>query len=122
MGSAGTITTAGRRYQELTGSTLESFAYNPDQVPKRRGNAEFITMKSGKEKVIRNFDPATSEYSYTTLGKRFFKDVRKEYIVKVPAKFVGVRANGRPYERNGYFPFHDPVSVKLTWTQAQRDA
>ena len=56
---------------------------------------EYIVMKSGKERAVRTFDAATSEYSYTTLGKRFYKDIRKDYIVKVPAKFVGTRGQAK---------------------------
>ena len=118
----GGLTRAGRAYQELTGAELESYSFDPAQTPMRRGNVESIRMRGGKERVVRSYDPATSEYSYTSLGKRFFKDTRREYIVKVPAKFEGVRSNGRRYERMGYFPVHDPVSVRLTWNRVQRDA
>ncbi len=119
---AGSLTKAGRAYQEITGETLEAYSYDPAQTPARRGNVESIKMKSGKDSVVRTCDPATTEYNYTSLGKRFFKDTRREYIVKVPAKFEGVRADGRRYERTGYFPIHDPISVRMTWNRAQRDA
>ena len=56
------------------------------------------------------------------MGKRFFKDTKVEYIVKLPAKFSGIRSDGRSYERNGFFPIHDPIKVNQTLTQTQRDA
>ena len=105
VNSTGSITSAGRRYQALGGEELEAFSYDINQTPMRTGNVESIKMRGGKEREVRRYDPATGEYVYTELGKRFYKDVRREYIVKVPAKFVGLRANGRPYERNAFFRF-----------------
>ena len=123
VSATGNLTKAGKVYQERTGEELESYSYDPQQIPRRVGNVEMIKMRGGgKEKVVRTFDPATGEFGYSQLGKRFYKDTRREYIVKIPAKFVGVRANGRPYERNGFFPQKDPVSVRMTWNRAQRDA
>ena len=122
VSTAGNLTKAGKLFQERTGTSLETYSYEIGQMPVRRGNVEYIKMRGGKEKEVRKYDPATSKYVYTTLGKRFFKDSKVEYVVKLPAKFVGVRANGRPYERDGFFPIHNPIKVKQTLTQAQKDA
>ena len=122
VSAAGHLTLAGRQYQELTNARLETYSYDTKQTPTRRGNVETIKMRGGKEKAVRTFDPATGEFTYTTLGKRYFKDTRREYIVKVPAMFRGVRGNGRAYERAGFFPIHDPISVKMTLSRVQRDA
>ncbi len=108
MSAAGKLTKVGEAYQDRTGVDLESYSYDPNQIPRRVGNVESIKMRGGgKERVVRTFDPATQEFSYTQLGKRFYKETRREHIVKIPAKFVGVRANGQPYERNGFFPQKD---------------
>ena len=122
VSSSGILTKIGKIYQERTGNTLDSFSYEPSQVSIRRGNVEYIKMKGGKEKEIRSYDPTTSKFTYTSLGKRFFRDTKIEYIVKLPAKFSGVRSDGRSYERDGFFPIHHPIKVKQTLTQTQRDA
>ena len=89
VNSSGSITKVGRRYQELGGVELESISYDINQTPTRTGNVETIKMRGGKEREVRRYDPATGEYTYSTLGKRFYKNARREYIVKVPATFVG---------------------------------
>ena len=121
VNSAGKLTEAGRLYQGETGTVLATDSYDTDQTPRREGNVEYISMRRGKDKVVRRWDAALSKWSYTAVGKKFFAQKRVQYIVKVPATFEGKRANGTPYRRQGYFPLSEPISVKMTDTQAQRD-
>ena len=76
--------------------------------------------------MVRTFDPTQNDgqgiYKYTTLGKRFYAKKRTEYVVRVPARFEGQRANGQLYNRAGLFPMHQPVLVSANYTEAQRDA
>ena len=127
VNTSGVLTKSGQEYQRLTDSSLETFSYDPQQTPKRVGNQEFIKMRgSQKERLVRNFDPTANDgqgsYKYTQIGKRYFKDKKTEYIVRVPAIFAGTRANGQAYSREGLFPIHQPVPVPSTYTQVQRDA
>ena len=125
--TAGNLTKAGRSYENLTGSELYTFSFDTNQTTVRIGNIESIKLRgSTKERVVRTFDPSANdgrgEYKYTSLGKKFFSKKRVEYIVRVPARFTGSRSNGRAYQRDGFFPIHQPVSVPATHTVAQRDA
>jgi len=126
VSTAGNLTKAGLFYEELTGSELITFSFDTAQTPSRVGNVETIKLRGGKERTIRIFDPAADEgrgeYRYTALGKKFFSKKRLEYIIRVPARFSGTRSNGRAYNRDGFYPVHEPISAPLTYTTAQRDA
>jgi len=128
VSTSGSLTKAGEEYQKLTNSTLLTFSYDAQQTPKRIGNQEFIKLRGrgGKERLVRTFDPTANDgqgkYKYTQIGKRFFANKKTEYVVRVPAKFKGQRANGQEYDREGLFPMHQPVAVPANYTQAQRDA
>jgi hypothetical protein len=121
VSSAGKLTEAGRMYEDETGTALETNSYATGQTPKREGNAEYISMRRGQDKVVRRWDAATSKWVYTALGKKFFAQKRTQWIVKVPANFEGKRANGTPYRRTGYFPLNENISIPMTDSQAQRD-
>ena len=119
--SAGKLTDAGRLYQGETGTVLETNSYDTAQAPRREGNAEYISTRRGQDKVIRRWDAAMSKWSYTAVGRKFFAQKRIQYVVKVPVTFEGKRANGTPYRRQGYFPLSEPIAIKMTDSQVQRD-
>ena len=126
VSTVGSLTKAGHIYEELANTELETFSFDPKQLPARNGNVESIKLRGGKERVVRTFDPtandAKGEFRYTALGKKFFSKKQVEYIVRVPATFSGTRSNGQPYSREGFYPVHQPVSVPMTYTTTQRDA
>ena len=122
VGVDGKVTKAGKLYENRTGRQLPTEGYDVEQTPVRTGNVETIRLRGGKEKVVRRYDPATNDYKYTALGKRFYGRRQIQYVVKVPAIFSGTRSNGQPYERRGFFPITDPVSLSQNLTIAQRDA
>ena len=70
---------------------------------------------------MRTYDAATNDYRYTAAGRRYYRDVRISYVVKVPATFSGTRSNGAAYTRNGHYPLSNPVQLRATLTQQQRD-
>ena len=119
--STGTFTDAGRMYGAETGSVLDTNSYGTGQKPRREGNAEYISMRRGQDRIVRKYDTATSKWVYTALGKQFFAQKRVQWIVKVPATFDGKRANGTPYRRTGYFPLNENISIPMAYSQAQRD-
>ena len=126
VNGGGSLSKAGRIYQDITSTTLPIDSWEQNQTPVRNGNVESIKLRSGKEKVVRTFDPTADEgrgeYRYSAIGKRYYSQKRTEYTVRVPAAFSGTRSNGQPYDRNGFYPMHEPVSVPVTFTRVQRDA
>ena len=89
VSSAGKLTEAGRMYEDETGTALETNSYATGQTPRREGNAEYISMRRGQDRIVRRWDAATSRWAYTSLGKRFYAQRRVQYVVKVPATFEG---------------------------------
>ena len=119
--STGALTEAGKMYEAETGTALDTNSYGTGQTPRREGNAEYISMRRGQDRIVRKFDTATSKWMYTALGKKFFEQRRVQWIVKVPATFEGKRADGTPDRRTGYFPLNENISIPMAHSQAQRD-
>ena len=76
VSTVGSLTKAGHLYEELANTELETFSFDPKQLPARNGNVESIKLRGGKERVVRPFDPTATdgkgEFRYTALGKKFF--------------------------------------------------
>ena len=123
--SGGDLTAFGRFYEEAGHGELPRGEFDRTQAAVREDNTEYITVK-GSRRVARRFDPAANngagQWRYTVLGRKFFADRKISYIVRVPTKFRGTRANGNAYSRVGYFPLANPISLPMTLSQAQRDA
>jgi len=81
--SAGKLTAAGRLYEGESGAVLDTNSYDTDQTPRREGNAEYVSMRRGQDRIVRKYDTATSKWVYTALGKKFFEQRRVQWIVKV---------------------------------------
>ena len=123
--SGGDLTAFGRFYEEAGHGELPRGEFDRSQTAVREENTEYITVK-GSSRVVRRFDPAAAggagKWRYTILGRKFFANRRVSFIMRVPAKFRGTRANGNAYSRVGYFPLSDPISLPMTLSQGQRDA
>jgi hypothetical protein len=73
--SAGKLTPAGRLYEGETGAVLDTNSYDTEQTPRREGNAEYIKMRRGQDRIVRRWDAATSKWIYTAgLGKKKFQE------------------------------------------------
>ena len=51
--SAGKVTEAGRLYEGESGIALDTNSYATDQTPQREGNAEYISMRRGQDRIVR---------------------------------------------------------------------
>ena len=67
--SQGERTALGSYYEQKTADELPVGGFDPNTVPFREGNTEFIKMRSGEERAVRRYDPADKEYKFTKLGK-----------------------------------------------------
>ena len=117
----GAPTKAGRYWERLTNSALPPPPPAPVAAPVRMGDREFLQNLEGKQRLLRTYDPATNEFKYTRLGKQHYKRARLQYVVKVPSRHAGKRANGRDYTREGFYPLDEPISLPMSINRAQRD-
>ena len=103
IGADGTLTPAGRVYQEANPSWQRPAAFfDPNQLVIRRGPSDSIRTDAG-ERVVRTYDVG-GRTRLTRLGKLYFRGKKTEYVVKIPVIVKGWRADGSIYYRNTHMP------------------
>ena len=73
---AGALTGAGAHYQALTGSELPVSGFQR-QAPQRVGNTETVRLRGGARGVTCRYDPVSRAWSFTNLGSRFYRQIRR---------------------------------------------
>ena len=118
VNNSGRTTPAGRAWQALGQDLPDDYDFGQ---PYREGNVEYLKVR-GKDRVLRSYDAAANNWAYTAQGKQYYRDMRMQWVVKVPSVHSGTRSNGRPYSRRAFFPLEAPLDLPMTLTQAQRDS
>ena len=74
----GQKTKAGEYFEkELGGEMPGGGGFNPTQAPQRVGITEYITMRDGKKRPTRRWDPGESDWVFTALGKSFYSTTKR---------------------------------------------
>jgi hypothetical protein len=79
--TGGAPNAAGRYYFEQVGHAAPDHGFDGVQ-PTREGRKEVALLKNGRKAVLRVFNGR--EWSFTRLGKEYYKTARREYIVQLP--------------------------------------
>ena len=95
--ASGQLTAAGRYYQEKTGQDLPVGSIDNSQAPTRTQDTEQISLRDGTQRATRRWDPATQDYKFTALGRKFYGRLKRSYVVQVPVRVQGLRKNGSTY-------------------------
>ena len=115
-------TSAGLFWQELTGEQLPQTGFM-SQTAVREGNIEYITTQ-GKRAITRRLNVATGEWVFTKLGLKYYKTLRRNYVVNVPVIINGSPSDGRAYTKQATVPICklgiSSPSIALEPTMAQR--
>ena len=82
-GPDGVVSPQGEYYFHLTGENPPDRTFDYNQIPSRRGDTEYARDRSGREVRLRTLRP-DGQYSYTSLGRQFFRLQQVEHIVHVP--------------------------------------
>jgi hypothetical protein len=90
------------------------------QSPERVGRRENIVIK-GKKRITRTYMPNQNDWSYTALGRDFYKQARVSYVVHAPVWQNGINSYNRAYRRENTFPLRQPIELPLALSQEQRD-
>ena len=115
----GELTPAGRTWQDMVGpdqplltTGTRGQTFQPDQPTQKRGASEYITLRSGKEAIVRTWDG--QKFLYTQMGQAYFAKRPSKHIVEVPVTIRGRRSaneaergnRGRAgdYTREAYMP------------------
>ncbi len=81
--STGGLTPAVRLWQDIAGQKLEHRGIIVEHRPTRDNNREYILVRANRREV-RRYDASRSDWRYTALGKKLFKNRVTEYVVHVP--------------------------------------
>ena len=103
--AAGNLTPAGEFYYEQTQESRPEAQFDRNQQLISRNGNDYIRTRSGREALVRSLRPDGST-RVTKLGESFFKDRYVEYVVHVPTKIEGKRANGSTYTKEEWLPVH----------------
>ena len=85
---AGKLTPAGIFYCESTGAQRPRAAFTQDQELISRGGNDYIRTRDRREALVRSLRPDGST-RLTQLGRAFFKNRYREYVVHVPVTIRG---------------------------------
>ena len=99
---AGKLTPAGTFYYQTTGAERPRAAFSQDQELISRGGNDYIRTRDRREALVRSLRPDGST-RITKLGKAFFKNRHREFVVHVPVIISGDRAN---QTRPDWLPVH----------------
>ena len=119
----GEPTTAGLFWQQLTGEQLPESGYM-SQAAVREGNVEYIKTRDGKRAITRRLNISNGEWIFTQLGLRYYKKLRRNYVVNVPVIIRGTPPDGRTYTKRASVPISklgiSSPNIALEPTMAQR--
>ena len=120
----GALTEAGE-YAKGLGLELPEEGYDLNEVPTRKGRTDYITV-GNKLSALRTLNPVTGDYKYTAMGRKYFRNEKKEYVVSIPITVRGRRLNGSEYTIRGFMPASalgvPQIMQNATLTQSQRVA
>ena len=115
----GQLTPAGEYYYRKTGDTP------PDEFDnatvRQRGATEYL-VANGKARVLRRY--SNGDYTYTALGRRYFREHTTSYLVNVPGLIKKPGSRSRGGERavpHTAFMADEPLSVSATMTRQQQE-
>ena len=101
----GEPTKAGLFWLQITGEQLPESGFS-NQKPFREGNTEYIKLKTGRNAVTRRLNLETGDWVFTRLGLKFYKKLRRNYVVNVPVTIKGTPAEGREYTKKTTMPIN----------------
>ena len=100
---SGELTAAGHEYEARTGETLPASGFQ-NQKAVRKGNTETVKLRDGRRGITRKWNAAGNRWDFTKLGTRYYKRLRRNWVVQVPVTIKGVRTDRSTYEVKGVVP------------------
>ena len=88
MNKKGQLTEAGKFWYSEVRPGQNPTGFSPDAEVVRRHRTEYVKMNNGAEGVMRVWQPATKSYKYTDLGREYYREKPRRYIVSIPAVWV----------------------------------
>ena len=128
--SSGALTKAGRYYyrEKPDEERPATQGFEPSRPLIRRGEKEFIKMRDGSERLARKWNPATSDFTYTRLGRSYFSGTRESFVIHIPVLIRGQnKKTGRAYTREAWLPHQaldniGDLKVPVALSEAEKHA
>ena len=89
----GVATPAGEFWRDQTGQALPVEGFAVDQTVERRGRTDYIETTKGQQ-AVRSWDPVRNKFKYTSLGRKYYRNRRSEWVANIPVLISGKRLNG----------------------------
>ena len=81
----GKVTEYGRYwYDEVKNEATPRTQFDPNARLVKKIRTDYIRIMDGKEKAVRTWKPQLGTYTYTALGREYFSQRPRRYIVNVP--------------------------------------
>ena len=90
MNKQGKVTEYGKYwYDEVKKESRprEGFDPNTELIRRTGGRTDYIKVRNGQEQPVRVWDTSKGKYPYTKLGRQYFAERPRRYIVSIPAIF-----------------------------------
>ena len=87
MNKQGKVTEYGKYwYDEVKKESRPREGFDPNTEIIRRNQTDYIKKRNGQEHAVRTWRAELGAYSYTKLGREYFKEHPRRSIVSVPIK------------------------------------
>ena len=85
LNNKGEVTEYGKFwYNEVRKEALPRAGFDPETPIIRRQLTDYIALRNGQEAVVRTWHTGEGNYTYTKMGRQYFADKPRRYIVSVP--------------------------------------
>ena len=85
----GKLTVNGQYYFKTARKEPPKNGFAADTPIIKKGPADYIRMLDGTEKMVRRYNPAKSDFTYSALGKQYYAKEREELMVAIPVRIQG---------------------------------
>ena len=74
--------------------SVEGYDYDTCEAPQQTWDTEYIKMRRGEQRVTRQRDPASQEYTFTVLIQSFCERRNRNVAVRLPVHALELPKNG----------------------------
>ena len=105
LNNKGEVTEYGKYwYNEVKQEALPREGFDPETPIIRRFNTDYIKLRNGNEAKVRAWDVGKGTYKYTKMGRQYFAEKPRRYIVSIP---IRVHKNDDVEDGRGYKGWYD---------------
>ena len=97
---------------------LEGFDPNTEIIRRPNTHTDYIRVRNGQEQPVRVWLPGKGKYSYTKLGRQYFAERPRRYIVSIPT--LNFSDTNEGWERPDFYDKLPPTGQRALWEENMR--